>query len=143
MIHISLGRARWSQDVGVLAMIPVGSYPVCYLGHVLICLCLHVSMGLGLQSGICGTRWSLAQHVPLTKPCPANDVTCVDLLMMWVMMVGSTSPLLIHNQAIDGRLAANQRDMDDSVGYHTGVIEALQSLGSPCYEQNWNQMSVL
>ena len=92
MIHISLGRARWSQDVGVLAMIPVGSYPVCYLGHVLICLCLHVSMGLGLQSGICGTRWSLAQHVPLTKPCPANDVTCVDLLMMWIMMVGSISP---------------------------------------------------
>ena len=76
MIHISLGRARWSQDVGVLAMIPVGSYPVCYLGHVLICLCLHVSMGLGLQSGICGTRWSLAQHVPLTKPCLADDVTC-------------------------------------------------------------------
>jgi hypothetical protein len=58
------------------------------------------------------------------------------------MMVGSISPLLIHNQAIDGRLAANQRDMDDSVGYHTGVIEAFQSLGSPCYEQNWNQMSV-
>ena len=74
--RISLGRARWSQDVGVLAMIPVGSYPVFYLGHVLICLCLHVSMGLGLQSGICGTRWSLAQHVPLTKPCLADDVTC-------------------------------------------------------------------
>ena len=71
-------------------------------------------------------------------------MTCVDeLLMMWVMMVGSISLPLIHNQAIDGRLAANQRDMDDSVGYHTGVIEALQSLGSPCYEQNWNQMSVL
>jgi hypothetical protein len=70
-------------------------------------------------------------------------VTCVDeLLMMWVMMVGSISLPLIHNQAIDGRLAANQRDMDDSVGYHTGVIEALQSLGSPCYEQNCNRMSV-
>ena len=75
-------------------MIPVGSYPVFYLGHVLICLCLHVSMGLGLQLGICCARWSLAQHVPLTKPCPANDVTCVDLLMMWIMMVGSISPPL-------------------------------------------------
>ena len=95
-----------------------------------------------LQSGICGTRWSLAQHVPLTKPCPVNDVTCVDLLMMWIMMVGSISLPLIYNQAIDGRLAANQRDMDDSVGYHTGVIEAFQSLGSPCYEQNWNQMYI-
>jgi hypothetical protein len=29
-----------------------------------------------LQSGICGARLSLAQHVPLTKPCLADDVTC-------------------------------------------------------------------
>ena len=58
---------------------------------------------------------------PLDEALPANDVTCVDLLMMWVMGGGSTSQLLIYNQAIDGRLAANQRDMDDFVGYHTGV----------------------
>ena len=28
-----------------------------------------------LQCSICGARWSLAQHVPLTKPCLADDVT--------------------------------------------------------------------
>ena len=58
----ALGRARWSQDVGVLAMIPVGSYPVFYLGHVLI------------WSVVCMSRWDSGTAIGhlwhQVEPCP-------------------------------------------------------------------------